>query len=51
MKALNNVVAAATTCVTAEALLVGRRFGLDQKTMVDVINASTGRSFVSVVGG
>jgi 3-hydroxyisobutyrate dehydrogenase len=51
MKALNNVVAAATTCVTAEALVVGRRFGLDEKTMVDVINASTGRSFVSVVGG
>ena len=36
MKALNNVVAAATTCVTAEALVVGRRFGLDPKTMVDI---------------
>lgn len=51
MKALNNVVAAATTCVTAEALVVGRRFGLDPKTMVDVINASTGRSFVSEIFG
>ena len=49
MKALNNVVAAATTCVTAEALVVGRRFGLDPQTMVDVINASTGRSFVSEI--
>ena len=49
MKALNNVIAAATTCVTAEALVVGKRFGLDPKTMVDIINASTGRSFVSGV--
>jgi len=49
MKALNNVVAAATTCATAEALVVGRRFGLDPKTMTDVINASTGRSFVSEI--
>lgn len=47
MKALNNVIAAATTCATAEALIVGTRFGLDPKTMVDIINASTGRSFVS----
>ncbi|HEY1664905.1 MAG TPA: NAD(P)-dependent oxidoreductase [Trebonia sp.] len=49
MKALNNAVAAATTCATAEALVVGRRFGLDPKTMIDVINASTGRSFVSEI--
>jgi 3-hydroxyisobutyrate dehydrogenase len=47
MKALNNVIAAATTCATAEALIVGKRFGLDPKVMVDIINASTGRSFVS----
>jgi len=47
MKALNNVIAAATTCVTSEALVVGKRFGLDPQTMVDIINASTGRSFVS----
>jgi 3-hydroxyisobutyrate dehydrogenase len=51
MKALNNVVAAATSCVTAEALVIGKRFGLDPKTMVDIINASTGRSFVSEVFG
>ncbi len=49
MKALNNVVAAATTCATAEALVVGARFGLDPATMVAVLNASTGRSFVSEV--
>lgn len=49
MKALNNVIAAATTCVTAEALVAGTRFGLDPKTMLDVINSSTGRSFVSEI--
>lgn len=51
MKALNNVVAAATTCATAEALVVGKRFGLDPAVMVSVINASTGRSFVSEIFG
>ena len=51
MKALNNVVAAATTCVTAEALVVGKHFGLDPAVMVNVINASTGRSFVSEIFG
>ena len=51
MKALNNVVAAATSCATAEALVIGKRFGLDPKTMVDIINVSTGRSFVSEVFG
>jgi 3-hydroxyisobutyrate dehydrogenase len=49
MKSLNNVIAAATTCVTAEALVAGARFGLDPATMLDVINNSTGRSFVSEI--
>lgn len=47
MKALNNYIAAATHCATAEALVAGKRFGLDPQTMIDIINASTGRSFVS----
>jgi 3-hydroxyisobutyrate dehydrogenase len=47
MKALNNVIGAATYCVTAEALVVGQRFGLDPQTMIAIVNASTGRSFVS----
>jgi 3-hydroxyisobutyrate dehydrogenase len=53
MKALNNVIGAATYCVTAEALVIGQRFGLDPQTMIAIINASTGRSFVSetVFGG
>jgi 3-hydroxyisobutyrate dehydrogenase len=47
MKALNNVIAAAISCVTAEALVAGKKYGLDPGTMIDIINASTGRSFVS----
>src|ERR1700729_2840588 len=47
MKALNNVVGAATYCATAEALVAGARFDLDPAVMIDIINASTGRSFVS----
>jgi len=47
MKALNNFIAAATHCATAEALVAGKKFGLDPQTMIDIINASTGQSFVS----
>lgn len=45
MKALNNFVAGAGFVAVAEALLVGRRFGLDPAVLVDVLNASTGRGF------
>jgi 3-hydroxyisobutyrate dehydrogenase len=45
MKALNNVVAASAFTVTAEALIVGKRFGLDPRIMTEVLNASTGRNF------
>jgi 3-hydroxyisobutyrate dehydrogenase len=53
MKALNNYVAAATYCATAEALAIGAKFGLTDSAMIDTINESTGRSFVSeiVFGG
>jgi len=46
-KALNNYSSAAAQCVLAEALLVGARFGLDPRTLVDIFNVSTGRSFNS----
>lgn len=49
MKALNNVVAATAFTVTAEALIVGKRFGLDPRIMTDVLSVSTGRSFHSDV--
>jgi 3-hydroxyisobutyrate dehydrogenase len=45
MKALNNFVGGATYAVVVEALTVGGRFGLDPATMIDVLNASSGRSF------
>jgi len=44
MKALNNLVSAAGLLVAGEALLVGRRFGLDPARMLEVLNASTGRN-------
>jgi len=42
MKALNNYVSAAGLIAAAEAVLAGQRFGLDARTIVDILNASTG---------
>lgn len=47
MKALNNFLAATSFTAAAEAVTVGRAFGLDPAVMIDVINVSTGRSFAS----
>jgi len=44
MKALNNYVSAAGLIATAEALVIGGRFGLDPAVMTRVLNASTGRN-------
>jgi 3-hydroxyisobutyrate dehydrogenase len=44
VKALNNYLGAAGTLAGFEALLVAQAFGLDARTMLDVINASTGRN-------
>lgn len=49
MKALNNFVAATAFTATAEALIVGKRFGLDPRVMTQVLSVSTGRSFHSDV--
>jgi 3-hydroxyisobutyrate dehydrogenase len=49
MKALNNFVAATAFTATAEALIVGKRFGLDPRVMTQVLSVSTGRSFHSEV--
>lgn len=43
-KALNNYLGAAGTVAGMEALLIGEKFGLDPRTLIDVINASTGRN-------
>ena len=47
MKALNNFVAASAFVATSEAVIAGRAFGLSPEVMVDVLNTSTGRSFIS----
>jgi 3-hydroxyisobutyrate dehydrogenase len=44
MKALNNIVGAATYCATAEAVLAGARFGIDPRVMIEILNSSTGRN-------
>jgi 3-hydroxyisobutyrate dehydrogenase len=48
-KALNNYLGAAAYVAGTEAMLIGARFGLDLRTLLDVVNASTGRSFTSEV--
>jgi 3-hydroxyisobutyrate dehydrogenase len=44
MKALNNFVSAAGFAAAAEALLVAARYGLASETVIDILNASTGRN-------
>jgi len=43
-KALNNLLAAANLVAAAEVLTVAKRFGIAAATMLDVLNASTGRN-------
>lgn len=47
MKLLNNYAAAAALAATCEAAIYGARLGLDLTTIVDVLNASSGRSAAS----
>jgi 3-hydroxyisobutyrate dehydrogenase len=47
MKALNNFQGATAYAAVAEALEIGRAYGLEPETMIDVINASSGHSFSS----
>ena len=47
LKLLNNFLSATITGATAEALLFGLTQGLDLKTMLDVVNVSTGGSAAS----
>ena len=42
MKLLNNYLSASGLAAASEAVLIGRRFGLDPDLMADVFNASTG---------
>lgn len=43
-KALNNLLAANGLMAAGEALLVGRKFGIDPATLLSVINAGSGRN-------
>jgi len=42
MKALNNLASAGGFLIAIEALIIGRKFGIDASLMTDVLNASTG---------
>jgi 3-hydroxyisobutyrate dehydrogenase len=44
LKALNNYLSAVSLATAAEAVIAGTRFGLDPSTIVEILNASTGRS-------
>jgi 3-hydroxyisobutyrate dehydrogenase-like beta-hydroxyacid dehydrogenase len=47
MKAINNVTTALSFLCTAEALLIGKSYGLNARAMLDVMNVSTGYSFAT----
>lgn len=49
MKSLNNLLAATNLAAASEVLVIGERFGLDPKQMIEVLNTATGRSFVTEV--
>jgi 3-hydroxyisobutyrate dehydrogenase-like beta-hydroxyacid dehydrogenase len=44
MKLANNLLAACALAISSEAMVMGVKAGLDPKTMIDVINVSSGRN-------
>ncbi len=44
LKSLNNLLSASHLLASAEAVAIGRRFGLDPKVMIDAFNTSSGAS-------
>jgi 3-hydroxyisobutyrate dehydrogenase len=48
-KALNNILGAGNYALMAEALIVAERYGINPETLVDIVNVSTGQSFISTV--
>lgn len=48
MKSINNTITAMTFLATAEGLALGKRAGLDPVAMNDVLNESTGGSWITV---
>jgi 3-hydroxyisobutyrate dehydrogenase len=47
MKLVNNMLVAANAIAAFETLVLGAKAGLDSTRMIDVINASSGRSFIT----
>ena len=47
MKCVNNLVSAMNFMAITEALTIGKQFGLDPDVMTDVLNVSTGGSWIS----
>lgn len=47
MKCINNLITAVTFSATAEGLVIGKRYGLDPAAMVDVLDQSTGQSWIT----
>ena len=47
MKCINNTITAMTFLATSEGLVLGKKFGLDPDVMTDVLNHSTGMSWIS----
>lgn len=45
LKALNNLMSAAHMLASSEAVTAARRFGIDPEVALEVVNASSGRSF------
>jgi 3-hydroxyisobutyrate dehydrogenase-like beta-hydroxyacid dehydrogenase len=47
MKSINNTITAMTLAATAEGLALGVKYGLDPNVMTDVLNVSTGGSWIT----
>jgi 3-hydroxyisobutyrate dehydrogenase len=47
MKCINNMTTAMTFMATTEGLAIGKKFGLNPDVMTDVLNVSTGMSWIS----
>lgn len=49
LKAINNLLSAASFIASSEAMVIGTQFGLDPTVMADAINGSSGRSWSTIL--
>lgn len=47
IKAINNVMLGTHLWIAAECILLAKKFGIEPKTLLEVVNSGSGRSFVS----